>query len=56
MPEYLVTWEIDIEADSPEEAAKRALLIQRDQGSEATIFNVTEENSDKTQIIDGCEF
>ena len=37
---YLVTWEIDVEADSPEQAAKEALEIQRDTYSEATYFTV----------------
>lgn len=27
---YLVRWEIDIDAESPEEAATQALIIQRD--------------------------
>jgi len=35
-----VTWEIDIEADTPEEAAERALEIQRNQYSTATVFTV----------------
>lgn len=39
---YLVTWEIDIEADSPREAAEKALRIQRDPESIATVFAVTE--------------
>lgn len=40
MPEYRVTWDIDIEADSPEEAAKKALEIQRRPDSIATVFDV----------------
>jgi hypothetical protein len=42
MTEYLVTWKIDIDADSPEEAAAQALICQRDPESTATIFEVTE--------------
>lgn len=38
--EYLVTWHIDIDADTPEEAAKRALEIQRNPESIATVFRV----------------
>jgi hypothetical protein len=30
MKSYLVTWKIDIDADTPEEAACTALIIQRD--------------------------
>lgn len=40
MTRYLVTWEIDIEADSPREAAEAALHIQRDPDSIATVFKV----------------
>ena len=38
--EYRVIWDIDIEADSPLEAAQRALAIQRDPNSTATHFKV----------------
>lgn len=38
MPKYLVTWAIDIEADSPEEAALEARRIQVDPESIATVF------------------
>lgn len=37
---YEVKWEIDIDADSPEEAAQKALEIQRDPNSIATHFEV----------------
>ena len=40
--EYLVTWTIDIEADTPEQAAVAALEIQRDPESCALVFGVTE--------------
>jgi hypothetical protein len=33
-------WDIDLDADSPEEAAKQALEIQRDPESTATYFTV----------------
>ena len=39
MKTYQVTWEIDIEAESPREAAQEALNIQR-RISDATVFNV----------------
>lgn len=39
--EYRVVWEIDIDADSPEEAAQKALHIQRNPGSIATVFETT---------------
>lgn len=36
---YRVVWEIDIEAETPEEAARKALEIQRDHSSGATVFD-----------------
>jgi len=38
--EWRVHWEIDVYADSPENAARRALAIQRDPASTATVFAV----------------
>ena len=35
-----VQWEIDIDADSPREAAEKALAIQRNPESIATVFTV----------------
>lgn len=43
MNQYLVTWQIEITADTEQEAAKRALEIQRDPNSMATIFQVSKE-------------
>ena len=40
MNTYLVTWEIHIDAESPGEAAARALKIQRDPTSTATVFKI----------------
>ena len=40
MPQFRVSWEIDIEADTPQQAAKQALAIQRDPKSTATQFSV----------------
>ena len=40
MTEFRVMWEIDIDADTPEEAARKALAIQRDPTSSAVVFNV----------------
>ena len=39
---FRVTWEIDIDAASPREAAEKALHIQRDVDSTATVFTVAE--------------
>lgn len=42
MNDYQVRWEIDMEADSPEEAAAKALIVQRDNdpANVATVFDV----------------
>ena len=40
MAEYHVRWDIDVEAGSPKQAAKKALKIQRDPESIATVFEV----------------
>ena len=42
MAMYLVTWSIDIDADSPEEAAAKALIVQRDNNpaNTAVVFHV----------------
>ncbi len=42
---YRVTWVIDIDADTPREAAEKALEIQRDPQSIATHFIVRAVNS-----------
>jgi hypothetical protein len=57
---YRVEWNIDIEADTPEDAAKQAIEIHRDHESTATIFQVTDQLSQllgsnldgKTRTID----
>jgi hypothetical protein len=43
MPTYHVKWEIDIDAENADEAARKALAIQRDPNSIATVFAVTRE-------------
>ena len=40
MTTYLVTWEMHIEAESPEDAALQALGVHRDPESVATVFAV----------------
>ncbi len=37
---YRVKWELDVEADSPEQAAHKALEVQRDPESMAAVFEV----------------
>lgn len=50
MTTYRVVWEIDIEADSPLEAAKEARACQHD-ATEALVFDVTD-SSGTTTVID----
>jgi len=52
MSAYRVIWEIDVEADSPVEAAREALDIQRDVDSTATFFEVTDKTLHVTTSID----
>lgn len=54
MPEYQVEWIMDIEADSPGEAARKALRIQRDPTSIATVFEVyaRDENGRGDHLVD----
>ncbi len=52
MPSYHITWEIDIDADSPREAAEEAQRIQRDPTSLATVFTVHEEEADEAVQVD----
>ena len=46
MPEYKVIWEIDLDADSPEDAAR----IQRDPGSFAPYFTVRDKDGVETEV------
>ena len=45
-----VTWQIDLEADSPREAAEKALEIQRNPDSIATVFDVVNGAGKKTRV------
>lgn len=47
---YLVTWEMDIEADSPRLAAAEALLHHRDPEGRATHFKVSDEDGNVTDV------
>jgi hypothetical protein len=48
---YRVLWEIDIfDADSPREAAEKALEIQRKPDSIATVFTVRDETDESAAV------
>lgn len=49
---YEVAWTIDIYADDPEEAAAKALEVQRDPESIATVFEVHDAESGDVHTID----
>lgn len=49
---YRVGWEIDIYADTPEDAARKALAIQRDPASIATQFNVRSADGGEPVVVD----
>ena len=50
MADYYVTWDIELDATSPEVAAEMALEIQRDPTSIATVFTVFDENGVETRV------
>lgn len=50
MTSYSVNWEIEIEAESPEAAARQALKINRDQNSTATVFDIYDEDGNHTRV------
>lgn len=52
MPTYLVTWEIELDADSPRQAAEKALRIHRDVNSTATCFTVQEFDTPEAVVVD----
>lgn len=48
--QYLVTWTIEIEADSPKDAAEQALAIHRNPESIAAVFDVKPQIPHKVDI------
>ena len=50
MAEYLVRWEIELEADNPQDAAAQALDIHRDPDSIATVFDVVDPDGETTRV------
>lgn len=56
MPQYLVTWEIQIDGRNPIEAAERCKKAHRDPFSLANVFTVKNERSGITYLVDlDCE-
>jgi len=52
MVEYTIIWEINLEADSPVEAAIKALEIHRDPESLATNFIVVNQETGEEEDVD----
>lgn len=51
MPNYFVTWEIDIfDAENPRDAAEQAWGHMRREGSQACVFDVIECDSDGSKV------
>jgi len=50
MPMYKLIWEIEIDAETPLEAARKALEYQRDPDGEATVFDIIAEDGEVTQV------
>lgn len=51
MKQYTVGWFIDVNADSPEDAARQALVIQKG-NSIATVFSVQDNSTGSCELID----
>jgi hypothetical protein len=50
--EFRVVWEIDVDADSPEEAAERARVVQLNPDMPATLFDVWDHAKQRMHRID----
>ena len=50
MTSYSVNWQVEIDAESPVEAARQALKIHRDQNSTATVFDIYDEDGNSTHV------
>jgi len=50
MKNYVVSWEIDISAATPEAAAREAFSHMQRPGTTATCFTVTDEAGDSTSV------
>jgi hypothetical protein len=50
MAHFKITWAVDVDADTPEEAAWIAQKYQRNTDTTATFFDVQDEQGNITQI------
>ena len=49
---YRITWEIDLDADTAEDAARTARAIQLDTASIANVFEVRDAQTGEVKLID----
>jgi hypothetical protein len=52
MTEYYIEWRIELDATSPEDAARKALAIQHDPFSTSTVFHVRADKDDDFTVVD----
>lgn len=54
MPEYRVKWEIDMQAETPDDAAAMALIVMRDNdpANMATVFKVENQMTGSSFTVD----
>jgi hypothetical protein len=50
MPEYTISWTINLDGENPEDAASNALAIMLDEHSISTVFDVTDASGNQTRI------
>jgi hypothetical protein len=50
--DYLVSWEIEVKASNPFEAAKQARSAQTQQGTRSTVFLVHNEDAEDAVRVD----
>ena len=50
MSRFVVTWEIDVHADTPQDAAREAWETMRREDSTANVFDVLDESGDCTRV------
>jgi hypothetical protein len=50
MPDFLVEWSIDLEADSAEDAARQAWALMRGEDSTANSFRVYDEDGNPVTV------
>ena len=50
MAHFVATWQMDIEADSPEDAARQAWEHMRRPDSAANVFDVISEDGDTARV------